>query len=164
MVSYSCTVWGWADDLSTSLAPKCKKLSFRMRDEELMICTGLLGKEFSHLVLRKNLGPKETTKYLQAILAIWLETPALNHKDWPELDSVIVWYSWTQLAPCNCFFIGVYQESLCHSSPFCHSTDVCTKAFSSSRKLLSAIHALAFLNSTVQVYGQTFPQLPYVCK
>lgn len=37
---------------------KWEKFSFRMRDEELMICTRLLGKEFSHPVLQRNLRPK----------------------------------------------------------------------------------------------------------
>lgn len=52
-----------------SLALKWEKLAFRMRDEELMICTRLLGKEFGHLVLWKNGGQKEATKHLPTILA-----------------------------------------------------------------------------------------------
>lgn len=54
MVSYSCTVWGWVDHLPSSLALKWDKLSFRTRDDELVIHTRLLGKEFSHLVLGKK--------------------------------------------------------------------------------------------------------------
>lgn len=59
MVSYSCTVWGWGDDVSVSLALKWTDLSFGMRDGEPEISPRLLGKEFSHWVLGENLWPKE---------------------------------------------------------------------------------------------------------
>lgn len=71
--------WGLA--LITYLpAPKLEKLPFRTRHGELLISPGFCT-EISHLVLGKNLGPKEPAKYLPAVLAMWLETPALNYKD-----------------------------------------------------------------------------------
>lgn len=78
MVSYSWTVWGWIGHLATSLALKWNQLSFGMRNEDFVICTRFLDKGFSHLVLGKNPGPKEATKYLPAILATWFNT-----QDWP---------------------------------------------------------------------------------
>lgn len=61
-------------------ALKLEKLSFRTRHRKLLISPGFCT-EIRHLVLGKNLEPKEQAKYLPAVLATWLETPTLDHKD-----------------------------------------------------------------------------------